>query len=110
MKNRGSGNGEDNQKPDADIGMPAAENQRATRKLQKDAEPEGQRRQRRMRGRHAVVVGRSNVGKSSLIKTLVYAFGAEPNSQVSLVDAAFPGMLPVLNRGAVERALLERLG
>ena len=25
-------------------------------------------------------------------------FGAEPNSQVSLVDAAMPGMLPVLNR------------
>ncbi len=25
------------------------------------------------------------------------AFGAEPNSQVSLVDAAMPGMLPVIN-------------
>ncbi len=33
------------------------------------------------------------------------AFGAEPNSQASLVDLALPGVLPVLNRGAVERAI-----
>ena len=33
------------------------------------------------------------------------AFGAEPNSQASAVDIALPGVLPVLNRGAVERAI-----
>ena len=33
------------------------------------------------------------------------AFGAEPNAQASAVDIALPGVLPVLNRGAVERAI-----
>jgi aspartyl-tRNA(Asn)/glutamyl-tRNA(Gln) amidotransferase subunit B len=32
-------------------------------------------------------------------------FGAEPNSQASPVDLALPGTLPVMNRGAVERAI-----
>src|SRR6516164_10416849 len=36
------------------------------------------------------------------------AFGAQPNTQASAVDLALPGTLPVLNRGAVERAI--RLG
>jgi aspartyl-tRNA(Asn)/glutamyl-tRNA(Gln) amidotransferase subunit B len=36
------------------------------------------------------------------------AFGAPPNAQASAVDIALPGVLPVLNRGAVERAI--RLG
>ena len=33
------------------------------------------------------------------------AFGGEPNTQVSIVDAAMPGMLPVLNRTAVREAV-----
>jgi aspartyl-tRNA(Asn)/glutamyl-tRNA(Gln) amidotransferase subunit B len=33
------------------------------------------------------------------------AFGAEPNTQACGVDIALPGVLPVLNRGAVERAI-----
>ena len=33
------------------------------------------------------------------------AFGAEPNTQACAVDLALPGVLPVLNRGAVERAI-----
>lgn len=33
------------------------------------------------------------------------AFGAEPNSQASVIDLALPGTLPVLNGGAVERAI-----
>jgi len=33
------------------------------------------------------------------------AFGAAPNSQASVIDVALPGTLPVLNRGAVERAI-----
>jgi aspartyl-tRNA(Asn)/glutamyl-tRNA(Gln) amidotransferase subunit B len=37
-------------------------------------------------------------------------FGAEPNSQVSPVDAAFPGMLPVINRFCVEQAVRTGLG
>jgi len=36
------------------------------------------------------------------------AFGAAPNTQASAVDIALPGVLPVLNKGAVERAI--RLG
>ena len=38
------------------------------------------------------------------------AFGAEPNSQVSFVDAAFPGMLPVINEYCVEQAVRTGLG
>ena len=37
-------------------------------------------------------------------------FGAEPNTQVSFVDAAFPGMLPVINRKCVEQAVRTGLG
>ncbi len=37
-------------------------------------------------------------------------FGAEPNTQVSLVDAAMPGMLPVLNAFCVEQAVKTGLG
>ncbi|MEY4729267.1 MAG: aspartyl/glutamyl-tRNA(Asn/Gln) amidotransferase subunit [Pseudomonadota bacterium] len=33
------------------------------------------------------------------------AFGAEPNTQANVVDLAMPGVLPVMNRGAVERAI-----
>ena len=38
------------------------------------------------------------------------AFGAAPNSQVSLVDAAMPGMLPVINGFCVEQAVRTGLG
>ena len=38
------------------------------------------------------------------------AFGAEPNSQVSLVDAAMPGMLPVINEVCIEQAVRTGLG
>ena len=38
------------------------------------------------------------------------AFGAGPNEHVSLVDAAFPGMLPVINRHCVEQAVKTGLG
>src|SRR3954453_12298163 len=37
-------------------------------------------------------------------------FGAEPNTQVSTVDAAMPGMLPVINRHCVEQAVKTGLG
>ena len=38
------------------------------------------------------------------------SFGAGPNEQVSLVDAAMPGMLPVINRYCVEQAVRTGLG
>jgi aspartyl-tRNA(Asn)/glutamyl-tRNA(Gln) amidotransferase subunit B len=37
-------------------------------------------------------------------------FGADPNSQVSFVDAGFPGMLPVINRECVAQAVRTGLG
>ncbi len=37
-------------------------------------------------------------------------FGAEPNTQVSLIDAGFPGMLPVINGFVVEQAVRTGLG
>ena len=42
---------------------------------------------------------------SKLFSGAATAFGAEPNSQVSLVDAAMPGMLPVLNRECIRQAV-----
>ena len=37
-------------------------------------------------------------------------FGAEPNTQVSFIDAGFPGMLPVINRECVAQAVRTGLG
>ncbi len=42
---------------------------------------------------------------SKIFSAASTAFGAEPNRQASAVDLALPGVLPVLNRGAVERAI-----
>ncbi|GFE93232.1 Asp-tRNA(Asn)/Glu-tRNA(Gln) amidotransferase subunit GatB [Acetobacter persici] len=50
------------------------------------------------------------VSKSKLFSGASTTFGAEPNSQVSLVDAAFPGMLPVINRECVAQAVRTGLG
>src|SRR5664279_546115 len=38
------------------------------------------------------------------------AFGGEPNAHVSLVDAAMPGMLPVINKECVAQAVRTGLG
>ena len=48
--------------------------------------------------------------KSKLFSGASTEFGAEPNTQVSLVDAAMPGMLPVINERAVEQAVRTGLG
>ena len=48
--------------------------------------------------------------ESKLFSGAATDFGAEPNSQVSLVDAAMPGMLPVINRRAVEQAVKSAVG
>lgn len=47
---------------------------------------------------------------SKLFSGAATEFGAEANSQVSLVDAAMPGMLPVLNEYCVEQAVRTGLG
>ncbi len=43
--------------------------------------------------------------RSKIFSGAATAYGAEPNTQVSFVDAALPGTLPVPNRGAIERAI-----
>jgi aspartyl-tRNA(Asn)/glutamyl-tRNA(Gln) amidotransferase subunit B len=48
--------------------------------------------------------------KAKLFSGASTAFGAAPNSQVSLVDAAMPGMLPVINAYCVEQAVRTGLG
>jgi aspartyl-tRNA(Asn)/glutamyl-tRNA(Gln) amidotransferase subunit B len=48
--------------------------------------------------------------KAKLFSGASTEFGAAPNTQVSTVDAAFPGMLPVLNRFCVEQAVKTGLG
>src|ERR1700690_585436 len=50
------------------------------------------------------------ISNSKLFSGAATAFGAEPNTQVSLVDAAFPGMLPVINKHCVEQAVKTGLG
>ena len=54
---------------------------------------------------HAQVTSASKLFSSSPTK-----FGAEPNTQVSLVDAAFPGMLPVIYEFCVKQAIKTGIG
>ena len=54
---------------------------------------------------HAQVISRAK-----LFSGASTAFGGDPNSHVSLVDAAMPGMLPVINRVCVEQAVRTGLG
>jgi aspartyl-tRNA(Asn)/glutamyl-tRNA(Gln) amidotransferase subunit B len=50
------------------------------------------------------------VSNAKLFSGASAQFGAEPNTQVSFVDAAFPGMLPVINEYCVEQAVRTGLG
>ena len=50
------------------------------------------------------------ISRSKLFSGAATDFGNDPNSQVSLVDAAFPGMLPVLNEECVAQAVRTGLG
>ncbi len=54
---------------------------------------------------HAQVLTDSKLFSGSSTK-----FGADPNNQVSLVDSAFPGMLPVINEECVKQAIRTGLG
>ena len=47
---------------------------------------------------------------SKLFSTSSTKFGSEPNTQVSLVDAAFPGMLPVINEHCIKQAIKTGIG
>ncbi len=48
--------------------------------------------------------------RSKLFSGASTEFGADPNSQVSFIDAGFPGMLPVINEKCVEQAVRTGLG
>ena len=65
-------------------------------------------------GQWEVVVGlevhAQIVSEAKLFSGAATAFGAEPNAQVSLVDAAMPGMLPVVNRHCIDQAVKTGLG
>ena len=50
------------------------------------------------------------ITKSKLFSGASTAFGSDPNANVSLVDAAMPGMLPVINKAAVRQAIRTGLG
>ena len=54
---------------------------------------------------HAQVTSNSKLFSGSSTK-----FGAAPNTQVSLVDSAFPGMLPVINEYCIHQAIKTGLG
>jgi aspartyl-tRNA(Asn)/glutamyl-tRNA(Gln) amidotransferase subunit B len=67
-----------------------------------------------MRGDWEVVVGMEVhaqvASKSKLFSGASTAFGGAPNSHVSLVDAAMPGMLPVINDECIKQAIRTGLG
>ncbi|NQV48583.1 MAG: Asp-tRNA(Asn)/Glu-tRNA(Gln) amidotransferase subunit GatB [Rhodospirillaceae bacterium] len=50
------------------------------------------------------------ISKSKLFSGSATSFGAEPNTHVSLVDAAMPGMLPVINEECIEQSVRTGLG
>ena len=65
-------------------------------------------------GKWEIVVGlevhAQVTSKAKLFSGASTAFGSDPNSNVSLVDAAMPGMLPVINKKCVEQAIRTGLG
>ena len=68
----------------------------------------------RQNNQYEVVIGlevhAQVTSQSKLFSTSATKFGAEPNTQVSLVDAAFPGMLPVINEYCVKQAIKTGIG
>ena len=50
------------------------------------------------------------LSKAKLFSGASAEFGGEPNAHVSIVDAAMPGMLPVINKFCVEQAVRTGLG
>ena len=66
------------------------------------------------KGKYEVVIGlevHAQVkSKSKLFSGSSTKFGGDPNNQVSLIDSAFPGMLPVINEECVKQAVRTGLG
>ena len=66
------------------------------------------------KGEYEVIIGlevHAQVSsEAKLFSPSATKFGSEPNSQVSLVDAAMPGMLPVINKFCIEQAIKTGLG
>ena len=66
------------------------------------------------KGKYEVVIGlevhAQIQSKSKLFSGSSTKFGADPNNQVSLIDSAFPGMLPVINEECVKQAVKTGLG
>src|SRR5471032_560945 len=50
------------------------------------------------------------LSQSKLFSGASTTFGSEPNSNVSFIDAGFPGMLPVINAKCIEQAVRTGLG
>ena len=69
-----------------------------------------QGRHRRLGSRDRLEVHAQVTSNSKLFSGASTAFGGEPNSHVSLVDAAMPGMLPVINEECVRQAVRTGLG
>ncbi len=69
---------------------------------------------KRKKNEYEVVIGlevhAQVLSESKLFSTSSTKFGAEPNTQVSLVDAAFPGMLPVINEFCIKQAVKTGIG
>ena len=66
------------------------------------------------KGKYEVVIGlevhAQILSNSKLFSGSSTKFGADPNNQVSLIDSAFPGMLPVINEECVKQAVRTGLG
>ena len=66
------------------------------------------------KGKYEVVIGlevHAQVqSKSKLFSGSSTKFGADPNNKVSLIDSAFPGMLPIINEECVKQAVRTGLG
>src|SRR2546429_8029649 len=79
-----------------------------------DAPRSGAKRLKGATGDWEVVVGMEVhaqvTSRSKLFSGASTAFGGAPNSHVSLVDAAMPGMLPVINEECVRQAVRTGLG
>ncbi len=79
-----------------------------------DITPAAARQYHGTRGTWEAVIGlevhAQVASNAKLFSTASTAFGAEPNTHVDLVDAAMPGMLPVLNAFCVEQTVRTGLG
>jgi len=78
-------------------------------RLPKDSDSSGEKNMSKLVQGYEVVIGFEThtqlSTQSKIFSRASVAFGAEPNTQACAVDMALPGALPVMNVGAVERAI-----